>query len=216
MRLGEILIQEKKIDDAQLQAALAHQRRWGKKIGQCLVQLGFIQEIDLCQILAKSLRVPLIDVSKIDASKITKEVLGFVSVQIARAQRIVPIAVKEIHAKKRLVIATSDPTNYKTFDDIQFKSGLPVVVMISPDSDIDWFIRKYYLSESEALPLNYISGISIIDGDLTEGQAVPDPISNIFWDNDFTGLTGHKFTNAGQKPPSSGIARKDPKKDRKD
>lgn len=209
IRLGELLMQEGKVDEIQVQSALAYQRRWGKRIGQCFVQLGFISEIDLCQTLSKSLRIPLIDITKIDAAKITKEILGSVSVQIARSQRVIPIAIKEVRGKKRLVIATSDPTNYKTFDDIQFKCGLPVLVMVSPDTDIDWFIRKYYLGEREALPLNYISGISIIGDDQTDANMVPDPISTIFWDENFTGVTsvGKRPANlvpaAGSKPGQS-------------
>lgn len=201
VRLGELLVQEGKIDQAQLQSALAYQRRWGKKIGDSLVHLGFITELDLCQTLSKALRIPIIDVTKIDPLKITKEILNHISVQLARMDRIIPIAIKEVRSKKRLVVATSDPTNYKLFDDLQFKSNLPVLVMIAPDSDIDWFIRKYYLSEAEALPLNYVSGISIIDGDVTDGEALPDPISNIFSDSEFTGMTGLKYTNAGKTQP---------------
>ncbi|MBN8554022.1 MAG: hypothetical protein J0L93_01100 [Deltaproteobacteria bacterium] len=198
-RLGELLIQEGKIDAAQLQAALAQQRRWGRKLGQCLVQLRFITELQLCQTLSKSLRIPLIDITKIDSAKLTKEILSTINLQTARTQRVVPIAVKEIRAKKRLIVATSDPTNYKIFDDIQFRIGQPLLVMVAPDSDIEWFIRKYFLSETETLPLNYVSGISIIESS-DEKQFFPDPISDIFFDAEFTGLTNFsKPTEVGEK-----------------
>ncbi len=188
LKLGELLVQEGKIDQVQLQSALGYQRRWGKKLGECLVQMGFIEEIQLCQSLSKALKVPLIDLSKLDASKLTKELLNSVSLQIARSQRIVPIALREIKGKKRLVVATSDPTNYKYLDEIQFKSGFPLLTMVAPDSDIVWFIRKFYLGEIDALPLNYISGISPIEGKSDE-KLVLDPVSSIFFDSEFTGMT---------------------------
>src|SRR5688572_575928 len=109
LRLGEIMIQEGHIDEAQLQSALGHQRRWGKKLGECLVQLGFVPEVELARTLAKAMRLPVIDLSKIDSAKITKEILSYVSLNISRAQRIVPLAIKEIKGRRRLVLATSDP-----------------------------------------------------------------------------------------------------------
>lgn len=196
LRLGEILIAEGKVDDAQVKSALAHQRRWGKKLGDCLVDLGFISEIDLIQALSRFLRLPIIDVTRIEAAKITPEILNCVPVQIARKHRLVPLALKEIKRKQRLVVGTSDPTAYAVFDEIQFKAGYPLLIMLAPDSDIDWFIRKFYMNEGEALPYNYVSGISIIqekeqdkgDEDSFEGLKT-DPIASIFFDEDFTGAS---------------------------
>jgi len=191
LKTGEILLAEGKIDSAQLKSALAYQRRWGKKIGDCFVDLGFLSEIELMKTLAHHLRLPLIDLTRLDSSKITKDLLDSISVQMARRKRVVPISIREVRNKRRLVVATSDPTNYETFDEIQFKAGFPVLVMVAPDSDLDWFIRKYYLNEGEALPENYISAISIIEpNDLSESTAdhlETDPITNIFYDQEFTG-----------------------------
>lgn len=195
LRLGEVLLAEKKIDEAQLKAALAHQRRWGKKLGDCIVDLGFATEIEIVQTLSRALRLPMIDVTRLDSSKITREVLDMISLPIARRNRIIPLAIKNIRRKKRLVIATSDPTNYTIFDEVQFKAGLPLLVMIAPDSDLDWFIRKYYMNEGEALPENYVSGISLIKPiEKDNTQADPekletDPVSSIFLDEDFTGIS---------------------------
>lgn len=190
LRLGEILLAEKKIDEAQLKSALAYQRRWGKKFGDCVVDLNFISELELVQCLSKHLRIPMIDVTRIESSKITQSVLDHIDLATARKHRVVPLAVKEIKKKKRLVIATSDPTNYAVFDEIQFKAGLAILIMVAPDSDIDWFVRKYYMDEGEALPFNYVSGISIIeDSQDGEDRPPPDPISTIFFDESFTSIS---------------------------
>jgi hypothetical protein len=192
LRLGEILIAENKIDQVQLKSALAHQRRWGKKIGDCLVDLGFISELELVRTLSRFLRIPLIDVTRLDSSKITKEILNYLPLPVARKVRSVPLATKEIKRKKRLVIATSDPTNYAAFDEIQFKAGLPLLLMLAPDSDIDWFLRKYYMNDGDALPYNYVSGISLIQDKTAEEiseELEMDPISSIFFDDQFTGVS---------------------------
>lgn len=200
LRFGEIMLQEQKIDEAQLQAALGYQRRWGKKLGECLVQLGFMSEDDLVQTLSKVLKVPAISLSKLDSSKITKDVLAMVSLQTARSQRVVPLAVKEIRGRKRLVLASSDPTNIRTIDDIQFKSGLPVLIMVATDGDIEWFIRRHYLGEHEVLPHNYLDEISSSDYKMDEMQI--DPVSSIFFDAQFTG-----FTQIGKTNPAISVSR---------
>ena len=203
VRLGELLVREGKIDNAQLQSALAYQKRWGKKLGECIVHLGFLTEAELCHALSRALRLPLIDITKIDPQSITKELLDKISIQKARTCHIVPISIRDIKNKKRLVVATSDPTNYKLMDELQFNTGLTVLCMIAPESDIDWFIRKFYLSEAEVLPINYVSQISIIDTKESQEDFLPDPISNIFWDSEFTGVTN-------MRPPKS----KDDKNDK--
>jgi len=211
LKLGEILLAEGKIDQIQLQSALYFQRKWDKKIGQCFVQLGFIKEIDLCQTLAKSMHLPIIDLSKLDPARITKDVLSFVSLATARSQRIVPIALKELKGKIRLILASSDPTNYTVIDEIQFKTGKPVLVMISPDSDIDWFIRRFYLGEADSLSLNYVSGISAMRG-TPEEKLELDPVSSIFSDVEFTGFTniGSSQTKPDAQTPLSKLPKRDP------
>ncbi|PIR23367.1 MAG: hypothetical protein COV44_03185 [Deltaproteobacteria bacterium CG11_big_fil_rev_8_21_14_0_20_45_16] len=193
LRIGEILLAEGKIDEVQLKSALAHQRRWGKKIGSCLIDLGIISEIDIVQALSRALRLPLIDVTQVQSDKITKEILDTISLATGRKHRIIPLALKVIHRKMRLVVATSDPTNYAVFDDVQFKAGHPLLVMLAPDSDIDWFLRKYYMNEGEALPQNYVSGISLIqsrdDVDFDPDRMKTDPVSDIFFDEEFTGVS---------------------------
>jgi hypothetical protein len=181
--LGELLIEEGKIDPDQLKSALAHQKRWGKKIGEAMISLGFISERDLCKTLSKALRIPVIDVSRLDPATINADTLKYIPIQRARSQRIVPLAVKDIRGKKRLVVATSDPTNYKFLDELQFKSGLPLLVMISPDSDIDWYIRRFYLAE-ENLPKNYVSVVKI-----NKPPEFIESLSSIFDDAEFTNTT---------------------------
>ncbi|HEX7487375.1 MAG TPA: hypothetical protein VF341_00590, partial [Anaeromyxobacteraceae bacterium] len=42
--IGERLVQQGHIDGWQLQSAIAHQRRWGGRLGEAVVGLGFVPE----------------------------------------------------------------------------------------------------------------------------------------------------------------------------
>jgi type IV pilus assembly protein PilB len=187
-RFGEILIAAGKIDEDQLSSALGYQRRWGKRIGECLVRLGFINEIELAQTLSSALRLPLINLSRIDPNSITRELLTMIPIQTARAHRVVPLAQREVQQKKRLVVSTSDPSNYRVFDELQFKLGLPLLIMVSPDGEIEWFIRRFYLGELEALSENYISLAQSKPNEETP-EFVLDNLSSIFEDAEFTGIS---------------------------
>jgi hypothetical protein len=102
---------------------------------------------------------------------------------------IVPIAARELRGHKRLIAATTDPTNYKIFEDLQFKSGLPLLIFLAPSSDIEWFIRRYYLGEEYALSQNYVSTISRNEISKPVHKTPIDPISAIFEDSEFTNVT---------------------------
>ena len=52
LKLGEMLVAKGLVSAAQLDAALAEQRRWGKRLGMTLVLMGFLEEETLIRTLA--------------------------------------------------------------------------------------------------------------------------------------------------------------------
>ncbi|MFQ5469365.1 MAG: GspE/PulE family protein [Gammaproteobacteria bacterium] len=61
VRIGDLLIEEGVITDDQLKSALDEQQRSGKKLGETLVDLGYIAETELLSLLSRQLNVPLAD-----------------------------------------------------------------------------------------------------------------------------------------------------------
>ena len=53
--IGELLMQQGRIDALQLRSALAHQRQWGGRLGRARVALGFVTEPVLLQAVAAQL-----------------------------------------------------------------------------------------------------------------------------------------------------------------
>lgn len=189
-RLGELLLQLGIIGEEQLKTALGHQKKWGGRIGEIFVELGYATESSLCEGLSKALRLPMINLTKIDASSITREILVSVPLTMAREHSVVPLAIREIRGRKRLIVCTSDPTNYKVFDDLQFKSGLPLLVMIAPRSDIQWFIRYYYLGENNSLSTHYVSAVTQKNPEAYSEENMPiDSLAAIFDDSEFSKVT---------------------------
>src|SRR5512138_2958247 len=63
-RLGEMLIEAGVIGETQLKAALGHQRQWGVRLGQALVDLKLASEADIVRALSVKFGF---EVAKLDA-----------------------------------------------------------------------------------------------------------------------------------------------------
>ena len=69
VRLGELLLKEKRITPEQLQEALAQQRQKGGKLGFTLVSMGFVKESEITALLSKQFGVPSIAISQFEMSR---------------------------------------------------------------------------------------------------------------------------------------------------
>ncbi|GEA52476.1 MSHA biogenesis protein MshE [Vibrio inusitatus NBRC 102082] len=62
-RLGDLLVENDIVSEVQVQQALEAQRQTGRKLGDSLIQLGFITEKQLLEFLSQQLSLPLIDLN---------------------------------------------------------------------------------------------------------------------------------------------------------
>ena len=143
-RLGQLLITSNIITEEQLEEALGIQRREGGRLGSNLVKLGFITEEKLVAFLSRQYGVPAIDLSdyKIDSS-----LLKLIPVEMARKYFIVPVA----RVGATLTIAMVDPSNVFAIDDVKFRTGYNVEVVVSSESSILQAISDHYMGQGEAL-----------------------------------------------------------------
>ncbi len=56
VRIGELVLKEKRITPAQLQEALSYQKTHGGKLGMNLVKLGFVKDEEITALLSKQYR----------------------------------------------------------------------------------------------------------------------------------------------------------------
>lgn len=63
-RLGDLLVEEGIITEAQVEQALAAQKSTGRKLGYTLIELGFLSEQQMLSFLSQQLAIPLIDLSR--------------------------------------------------------------------------------------------------------------------------------------------------------
>ena len=86
IRLGELLIEQKVINEAQLQQALGEQKKTGRKLGRVLTDLGIVQEQQLNDALARHLQIPFVDLRQLTLEPAVVKLLPEVLARRFRAQ----------------------------------------------------------------------------------------------------------------------------------
>jgi type IV pilus assembly protein PilB len=141
VRIGELLLKEKRITPAQLQEAINHQKTTGGKLGIALVQLGFVKDEEITQLLSKVYGVPSINLSQFE---IDSGVIKLVPADTATKYQIVPLS----RSGATLTIAMTDPTNVFAMDDIKFMTGYNVEPVVASESAVLEAIKQYYSSQT--------------------------------------------------------------------
>jgi type IV pilus assembly protein PilB len=136
VRLGELLLREKRITPAQLQEALNHQKANGGKLGMTLVKLGMVKDEEITALLSRQYGVPFINLAQFD---IDASVLKLIPAETAQKYQIVPIG----RSGATLTIAMTDPTNVFALDDIKFMTGYNVEPVVASETAVGEAIHKY-------------------------------------------------------------------------
>jgi type IV pilus assembly protein PilB len=136
-RLGEILIKEKLITEAQLEQALEYQKQHGGRLGFCLLKMGFVGEEEITGVLSRQYGVPSINLKyyEVDAA-----VIKLIPQETAVRYQVVPLS----RVGSTLTIAMTDPTNVFAMDDIKFMTGFNVEPVVASEGAIAEAIRKFY------------------------------------------------------------------------
>ena len=141
-RLGDVLVEEERINPAQLQYALDLSSQRDSRLGETLIELGFIEEEELAGALARRLGVEMADLLRADS--IDPSVLGLVPEELARARHLVAVRVEEVDGQDHLVVAMSDPTDADALKQIAKHTGLQAVPAVAQVSQIDAALESAY------------------------------------------------------------------------
>lgn len=141
-RMGDILIKEDVINLDQLKNAIEEQKSSGRRLGETLLNLGYIDENQLVAYLSRQYGVPAINLDQFD---ITTETLKIVPRDSALKHKLIPINKYD----GTIVIAMSDPSNIFAVDDLKFATGQNVEVVVTSERSIKKSIEKYYGSQDD-------------------------------------------------------------------
>ena len=150
-KLGELLLENGLLTEEQCQNALDVQKKTGKRLGQAVIDLGYVKEEDLLQILSKQMSIPHIWLRK---GMVDPKVVNVIPGDKARLYKIMPM----FRIKDVLIVATSDPQAIFVFDEIEKTTGLVVKPVLTRSSDIEKAITEHYKGDG-------IEGFAFASGD---------------------------------------------------
>jgi type IV pilus assembly protein PilB len=139
VRIGELLLKEKRITPDQLQQALSYQKANGGKLGHNLVRMGFVKDEEITALLSKQYGVPSINLTQFE---IDPTVVRLIPADTANKYQIVPLS----RSGATLTIAMTDPTNVFAMDDIKFMTGYNVEPVVASETAVIEAIQKYFPS----------------------------------------------------------------------
>ena len=156
MRIGEMLLAQKYITREQLEQALETQKNTGKRLGRTLVDLGFMPEERLIEILSRQFEVPYV---KLDSFAIDPEAYTYLPEDLCKAYKVVPLFVSKSEDDRRMIresltLAMTDPTNMRVINIVKFKVKMEVDVVMASDSDVQKAIDRVFAghgSQEESL-----------------------------------------------------------------
>ncbi len=176
VRIGELLLKEKRITPAQLQEALAYQKTNGGKLGFNLVKLGFVKDDEITSLLSKQYGVPSINLTQFE---IDAGIIKLIPAETAHKYQIIPLS----RAGATLTIAMTDPTNVFAMDDIKFMTGYNVEPVVASETAVLEAINRYYAAPTarsregaagDAPSLNPASSLDMVTKALEETTAIAD------------------------------------------
>ena len=140
IRIGDLLVEAGAISEDQLQQALEKQKESGGRIGNIIMQMGFISRELLITVLTAQTGI---DYCEIKSVKVDDAVLRLVPDSLVNKYKIMPVGYDE-NNPNILKVAMADPMDLVAIDDISITSGLQVEPMLSFEEDLNEVIGKYY------------------------------------------------------------------------
>jgi type IV pilus assembly protein PilB len=135
--LGEMLVAGGLIKEEQLKRALEEQKKRGGKVGEILLDLGFLNEHNLATFLGRQLYIPFIEIEK---QLVDEESVKLISAEMARRLTAVPL----YRDKDAVVVAMYDPLNIFGLDDIKKAIGREIRQVVATRSGIQKTIDRYF------------------------------------------------------------------------
>ncbi|MEP7763976.1 ATPase, T2SS/T4P/T4SS family [Sanguibacter sp. 25GB23B1] len=141
-QLGEILLEEGMVTEAQLMAALDEQVTRGTSLGRVLVELGVLTEGQLVSTLAGQVGMQFVD---LDTYPVDRTAVSRLPGAVCRRYTVLPVAFEN----GAILLAMADPGNVLAVDDVRSMTGLQVVPVVATHEDLARAIDRFVRADGE-------------------------------------------------------------------
>src|SRR2546423_3738482 len=138
MKLGEMLVRDGRLTEAQLVSALNYQARDGGRLGTVLVEHGMVDLEALTVYLGLELGVPIATGAMLERAK--RAAVRLLQPSQAFKHRCVPLVVQD----RQLIAAIEDPHDFATLEALASITGYRVLPRVAPELRLYYYIERYY------------------------------------------------------------------------
>ena len=176
--IGEVLKEYGYINEDQLQTALAEQKKdRSRRLGQHLIDLGFITEKQMLKALSDKLNEPIVD---LNTSHI--EVDAVAKIPKALALKYDLIAITEQNGV--LTVVTSDPLNFYGIEDVRLVTGLNLSIGLCEKAEIlkaiDYYYAEIKAREAATAANQNVTSFEFNEEELFNSETDDTPIVKLF------------------------------------
>ncbi|MDX2262989.1 MAG: type IV-A pilus assembly ATPase PilB [Gemmatimonadales bacterium] len=143
-RLGELLLSQGLITQAQLSNALSEQRASHQRLGLILVRQGAVPELELTKVLARQYRMPAVDLSHFEADP---RVLRLIPSDLALKRMVLPLK----REGRTLTVAVADPADQGLLEDLKFITRFDLFPVLAGEMTLKTLIDKHFETGDEQL-----------------------------------------------------------------
>ncbi|PPK51817.1 GspE/PulE family protein [Marinobacter persicus] len=129
IRIGDLLVQNDVITEDQLKTALREQKNTGRKLGRTLVELGYVEEDTLLNILSRQLNVPFVQLRHY---QFNNELVKKLPEAMARRFRAIVLA----EQNGELLVGMADPLDLVGYDELVRVLKQPVKQAVVRESEL--------------------------------------------------------------------------------
>jgi hypothetical protein len=135
-KLGQVLVREGLLNEAQLKHALDFQRNTGGDLRDILPKLGYVREPVLLQYIAREEHMHWVDPEQSD---VDEELMAKIPRDVIERHQIVPL-----RGENGVVLAVSDAEDFAAIDEVQFLTNRPVESALASRASIRKTINQFY------------------------------------------------------------------------
>jgi type IV pilus assembly protein PilB len=168
--LGTLIFRAGLLDEVQLEDALREGMRTGRRLGEVLIERGWIQERELGRLLAGQKGLPFVQVN---ASDVEPAALEMLSEENAKLQVVLPLR----HEGGQLVVAVADPSNELMLENLRRTLGASPKIVVAPYAELVKAIGEAYASPwPEAPPA---PDLVVAQRETPQAEVRPEPQSEV-------------------------------------
>ena len=142
LRLGDLLVQQRLLSQAQLEQTLTTQRGSGKKLGRLLIEASLITDEALAHVLARQLRVPFVN---LNSFPLKTDLVRLLPESAARRYRALVLEAKD----DSLLVALADPLDLAAYDELTRLLRRRVSLAVVAESQLAQAFDRHYRRSEE-------------------------------------------------------------------